>query len=137
MLNPALIAIVLAYACAQVHAEMIAAHERIRHGLWLAGYIAVGYGIGYLLYGPVRGIFALLLMACVFSTWFRTFLNTRRGLLWSYMGPRPGVDSANRSRYDLLCWRIAERLGWPPVFVALAAETSVAVVMTLALAFAG
>lgn len=119
-----LIAIFGAVAAGVWQARLITANKPIRHGRWLAAYIAIGYGSAFVAAGPWWGILALVGMAGMFSLWFRLVLNLERGLLPSYMGPDPAVGSAGRSKYDLLCWRFGAKLQWPPVLVAMGIEVS-------------
>lgn len=119
-----LISIFGAVAAGVWQARLITANKPIRHGRWLAAYIAIGYGSAFVAAGPWWGILALVGMAGQFSLWFRLVLNLERYLPASYMGPNPALRTAGRSKYDLLCWRIGAKLQWPPVLVAMAIEVS-------------
>lgn len=122
--NLYLITILGAMGAGVWHARLIKANKPIRHGLWLLLYAFVGGLLAAWLVGPYWAFPAAMGMAGLFSMWFRLTLNTRRGLLPSYMGPDPSDTSRKRSQYDLLCWRIAGRIDWPPVVVAITIEST-------------
>lgn len=117
-----ILCIFAAYVMATYQAKLIKANKPIRHGLWLAALIVVGYGIAWAILGPWWALLALVGMGGMYSMWFRVVLNTSRNLLPSYMGPSASDTSSNRSQYDLLCWRIANKLGCWPIWVALTIE---------------
>lgn len=131
MLNALYIASALSgLGMAAYHAHLIRQDRSVRHGVWMAVWFVAGVATATMgLHHIGWAVMALFGMAAVFSAVFRTTLNKLRGLPWSYMGPDLTDTSAKRSQYDLLCWRIAARLGWQPVAVALVLELSTAVLV--------
>lgn len=119
-----ILSIFAAYGMGSYQAKLIKANRPIRHGLWLTALIAGGYGIAWGTVGPWWALLALVGMGGLFSMWFRVVLNTSRNLLPSYMGPDASDTSGKRSQYDLLCWRIANKLGCWPIWVALTLEAT-------------
>lgn len=117
------------WAVAIPQAILIAGNRPIRHGRWLAAYVAAALALN-LLAMPTVALALLLLpgMAGVFSTTFRFALNDLRGLPWHYIGPDPANGPApGRSRYDLLMWRMASLLHCRPATVAIALELTTAI----------
>lgn len=108
----------------------------IRHGLWLAAYLVVGFLTTWMAM-PTLALALLVLpgMAGVFSAAFRWALNDLRDLPWYYLGPDPANGPApGRSTYDLLAWRIAGRLRCRPVAVALTVELGTALAVYILIA---
>mgnify|MGYP007089347243 CR=1 FL=1 len=119
-----------AFVSAWWQVRLIKANRPIRHGLWLAAYIVIGYGSAIFAAGPWWGILALVGMAGIFSINFRLFLNSLRGLPPDYMGP-PADVIRNRSRYDLFYWRLALRFNLSPALLAVSLEGLVSTIIIL------
>lgn len=117
------------WAVAIPQAILIADNRPIRHGRWLAAYVAVACALNWLAM-PTLALSLLLLpgIAGVFSATFRVALNDLRGLPWHYLGPDPANGPApGRSRYDLLMWRMASLLHCRPATVAITVELTTAI----------
>lgn len=124
-----------AMLAAMRQASLIKAGLPIRHGRWLAVYVAIGVLLAVVIIHSWWSLLALIGMAGIFSMYFRIFLNALRGKLPSYMGPDATDTSATRSQYDLLCWRIANILMWPPYMVAICIESTAACGVALLFTF--
>lgn len=124
-----------AVIAAMHQARLIKAGRPIRHGFWLAAYVAVGVVLAAVIIRSWWFLAALVGMAGTFSMYFRFALNAMRGKLPSYMGPDLSSSSLDRSRYDLFCWNVAARLGWTPHNVALAMEITASVGTALIFTF--
>lgn len=127
-----IITFVGAAATAMHQVGLIRRNQPIRHGGWLAVWLLAGCALALLDYRHLGwALLATVGMAGVFSWSFRSMLSHLRDLPFNYMGPSAEHAEASRSQYDLLCWRIAVRLGWPPVAVATVAEIGTALAVAI------